>query len=150
MVIHLQLNQLMLPFQSGSRLLNVCCNERILQVLKQKAKIGTQRSTAPNAGVRVVIIYFGVIAMYSKSKIVLSISVVSGPIIHQFIRSLKERERRCADAPKRDALILRVTSRQELTSKIATKVKTKNFVFKCKKQTHLTIFNVSKKYLRCV
>ncbi len=46
--------------------------------------------------------------MYSKYKPVLSISVVSGPIIHQFITSLKERERRCADAPKRDALNLRV------------------------------------------
>ncbi len=38
--------------------------------------------------------------MYSKYKLVLSISVVSGPIIHQFITSLKER----ADMPKRDWL----------------------------------------------
>ncbi len=43
--------------------------------------------------------------MYSKYKLVGSISVVSGPIIHQCITSLKERERRC-DAPKRDTLNL--------------------------------------------
>ncbi len=57
-------------------------------------EIGTQRSAAPNAGVWVVVIYFGVIAMYSKYKLVLSISVISGKIIHCFIASLKERERR--------------------------------------------------------
>ncbi len=32
--------------------------------------------------------------MYSKYKLVLSISVMSGKIIHCFITSLKERERR--------------------------------------------------------
>ncbi len=52
-----------------------------------------QRSIAPNEGVRVVVIYFGVITMYSKYKLVLSISVISGKIIHCFITSLKERER---------------------------------------------------------
>ncbi len=44
--------------------------------------------------------------MYCKYKLVLSISVVSGPIIHQFISSLKERERRCADTAKGDGLNL--------------------------------------------
>ncbi len=42
--------------------------------------------------------------MYSKYKPVLMISLVSGQIIHQLITSLKEHERRCADAPRRDAL----------------------------------------------
>ncbi len=46
--------------------------------------------------------------MYSKYKLVLSISIVSGPIIHQFITSLKAREHRCADVPKRNALNLRI------------------------------------------
>ncbi len=45
--------------------------------------------------------------MYSKYKLVLIMSVVSGQFIHQFIMSLKEREFK-ADAPRRDALNLRV------------------------------------------
>ncbi len=58
--------------------------------------------------------------MYSKYRLDLSINVVPGPIIHIFITSLKER----------NALNLRMTSRQELTSKTATEVKTMNFVLK--------------------
>ncbi len=42
--------------------------------------------------------------MYSKYKLVLMISVISGQIIRQLNTSLKERERRCADTPRCDAL----------------------------------------------
>ncbi len=40
--------------------------------------------------------------MYSKYKIVLSISVISGQIIHYFIMSLKSTS--AVDVPRRDAL----------------------------------------------
>ncbi len=42
--------------------------------------------------------------MYSKYKIVLSISVISGKIIDRFITSLKELS--AVDVPRRDALYL--------------------------------------------
>ncbi len=44
--------------------------------------------------------------MYSKYKLVLLISVISGKIIHCFITSLKSAS--AVDTPRRDALNLRV------------------------------------------
>ncbi len=79
----------MLPFQSRSCLLNACVTTNEYPS-GAEAKTKQERSTAPNAVV--VVIYLRVIVVYSKYKLVLMISVVSGQIIHQFITSLKERE----------------------------------------------------------
>ncbi len=77
----------------------------------------------------VVVIYFGVIAIYFKYKLVLSVSVISGKILDRFITSLKERERRWRRTMNAIG--------RELTSKMATKVKTEKFVFIANsKQTH--------------
>ncbi len=91
-------------------------NERILQAKAKYARKEVQ--LLMQVWVVNVIICFGVIAMCSKYKLVPSISIISGQIIHWFITSLKECKRCCY------ALNLRVYSewpRRELTCKIAKK-----------------------------
>ncbi len=98
-------------------------NERILQAKAKYARKEVQLLMQ----VWVVIICFGVIAMCSKYKLVPSISIISGQIIHWFITSLKECKR-CSYA-----LNLRVYSewsRRELTCKIAKKIKSKEVCIK--------------------
>ncbi len=112
--IRLWLNQLMLLFQSGSRLLNVCVTSASFKAKYARKEV----QLLMQVWVVNVIICFGVIAMCSKYKLVLSISIISGQIIHWFITSLKECKRCCY------ALNLRVYSewpRRELTCKIAKK-----------------------------
>ncbi len=76
-------------------------NERILQAKAKYARKEVQ--LLMQVWVVNVIICFGVIAMCSKYKLVPSISIISGQIIHWFITSLKECKRCCY------ALNLRVT-----------------------------------------
>ncbi len=129
----LQLNQLILQFQSGSHLLSVCVTNaffRCCELCDANGVIGTQRSAAPYAGVWVVVIYFGVIAIYFKNKLVLSITVISG--IDQWPLYYGFKGASAFDAPRRDALNLRIqwmTSSRELINKIAAKVKAEKFVF---------------------
>ncbi len=68
-------------------------NERILQAKAKYARKEVQ--LLMQVWVVNVIICFGVIAMCSKYKLVLSISIISGQIIHWFITSLKECKRCC-------------------------------------------------------
>ncbi len=84
-IIRLRLNQLNVAVSKRVPPSECLRNERILQAKAKYARKEVQLLMQ----VWVVIICFGVIAMCSKYKRVLSISIISGQIIHWFIYEFK-------------------------------------------------------------